>query len=375
MKPAKVIKILPAISALFVLIFVISGCASAPPSPLAPLPDKTLPSKEVAAIVEPVQQLYIRGGTTSDGIRTTSESVPQEVLLNPSAGLAAGKIEHREVESTGSGSTIATATQAALKSCIEQVCGVNISAETRLDVVEATLGKNDSVDATSSNKLQQRIETATKGRVQSYRVLSTNKNARTGVEVKISAVIAIYTRGPGAGRIRLAFMSFRPSRPSFESDGKMLEGADIAAQFVQVLAQNIDSTGKFVLLDRKYVGEVAGEQQLIASSSASGDDLAKLGNILGADYIVCGSIDDFESHRDPIYQGPSYFKGQVTTITRRRGGMTVGIRIIDVATSQIKFIDTFDVKDFIDDNVQSPVVELSRQIASKAGPAICGTLK
>jgi len=281
-------------------------------------------------------------------------------MLLPLAGLAAEKIEYREVEGAGSGGTVAAATQAALKSCIEQVNGVSISAETRLDVVEAVLGKNDSVDVSSLDKLQQRIETATKGCVRSYRVVSTDKNATTGVEIKIAAQIAIYKGGPQSERLRLAFMPFRASRPFFESDNGKIAGAAVAAQFAQALAQNIVSTRKFAVLDREYVSEVSGEQQRIAES-ASGDDLAKLGAILGADYIVCGSIEDFQSGTPP--PEPIPYAEKYSIKRQRRGGMAASIRIIDVATTQIKFADTLNAKGDIDDSVQSPSVELSRWLA------------
>jgi len=276
-------------------------------------------------------------------------------ILLPLVGLAAGKVEHREVTATGAGSNVATATQAALKECIAQVHGVTIASETRLDIIEATLSKNDSETNTAFQKLQQRIETATKGRIASYRVVSIDRNAMTGVEITITAKIAIR---PPDDRLRLAFIPFRASQRFFESDGKQLAGADSAAQFAQALAQNIVSTRKFAVLDREYVDAVSGEHQRIAAS-ASGDDLGKLGAILGADYIVCGSVEDL--HTSIERTAHPYVNGRF--ITRRHGGMSVAIRIIDVATGQIQLMDTINAKDDINANVQSASVEVSRWLA------------
>ena len=278
-------------------------------------------------------------------------------MLLPLTGLAAGKVEYREVTATGSGNTVAMATQAALKECIAQVNGVTVASATRLDIVDATLSENDSEKSTAFQKLQQRIETATKGRIASYRVVSLDRNASTGVEIKIIAKIPHY-KDPQADRLRLAFIPFRASQQFFESDDKKLAGTAVAAQFAQALAQNIVSTRKFAVLDREYVDAVSGEHQRIAAS-ASGDDLGKLGAILGADYIVCGSVEDLHTGIERTEH--PYVKGRFTT--RRHGGMSVAIRIIDVATGQIKLMDTINAKDYINANVQSASVEVSRWLA------------
>lgn len=295
-------------------------------------------------------------------------------MLLPLAGLAAGKVEYREVEATGSGSTVVLATQAALTECIARAYGVTVATETRLDVVEASLSENDSEKSTAFQKLQQRIATATKGRIASYEVVSVDRNARaggaggTGVEIKIVAKIPHYN-DPQANRLRLAFIPFKASQKFFESDDKKLAGADIAAQFAQALAQNIVSTRKFAVLDREYVNAVSGEHQRIAAS-ASGDDLGKLGAILGADYIVCGSVEDLhtgiESTEHP------YVKGHF--IKRRHGGISVAIRIIDVATGQIKLMDTINAKDSISANVQSASVEVCRWVADSCALKITETI-
>jgi curli biogenesis system outer membrane secretion channel CsgG len=276
----------------------------------------------------------------------------------PCVWLAAAKVEYTDAEASGTGQTEALAIQAALKECVGQVCGLSIAAETKLNIVEATLSTNNKDGYKASQKLQQRIETATKGRVASFKVLSVNKKTRAGVEARVAAKIARYV-DPQNNRLRLAFMPFRPAQKHFMSDGRPLPGAAVAAQMVQALVQNIVSTRKFMVLDREYVDEISGEQQLIASASASNDDLCKLGAILGADYIVVGTLDDLHTEVETI---PVPYTRQ--TMTRRSGGISVSLRVLDIATSQIKLADGVNMKNWIGDGVQSASVDLCGQAAA-----------
>jgi curli biogenesis system outer membrane secretion channel CsgG len=275
----------------------------------------------------------------------------------PCARLAAAQVEYTDAEASGTGATEALAIQDALKGCVGQVCGLSIAAETKLNIVEATLSTNNSDKHKASQKLEQRIETATKGRVASFKVLSVDKNTIAGVEARVRAKIARYI-DPQSNRLRLAFMPFRTARGHFISDGKPLSGADASSQLAQALVQNIVSTRKFAVLDREYVGEISGEQRLVASS-ASNDDLCKLGAILGADYIVVGTLEDLHAETSNI---PVPYTQRV--IPRRDGGISISLRVVDIATSQIKLADTVNIKGRIRDDAQSASMDLCAQAAA-----------
>jgi hypothetical protein len=193
--------------------------------------------------------------------------------------------------------------------------------------------------------------------VASFKVLSVDKNTSAGVEARVRAKIARHI-DPQGNRLRLAFVPYRPARPHFKTEGRPLPGVAATAQLMQAVVQNIVSTRKFAVMDREYVDEISGEQRLLAAS-ASSDDLCKLGAILGADYIVAGTLEDLHAETKNI---PVPYTQRF--ISRRDGGISFSLRVVDIATSQIKLADTVNIRGWIRDDAQSASMDLCEQAAA-----------
>ncbi|MDR1190261.1 MAG: hypothetical protein LBK60_01175 [Verrucomicrobiales bacterium] len=274
-------------------------------------------------------------------------------ILALTVATARGAVEYTEAEGAGSGKTEAVAVVAALRACVAQVCGVDIAGDTNLSIVSVTLAGNGGDKSKVSEKLRHRVSESTKGRVASYQILDVNPNAADGVTARVSAKIARYL-DPQTQRKRLALVPFRAAADGFIVSGKKVPAADITSELSQALAVNLVSARKFAVLDREYLNEISREHQLIASSAVSDDELCKLGALAGADYLVCGTLRDFTTASEAL----TVPGAGGATVAQLTGGAALGLRILDVATSQIKFADSLNFRLLLAGAGQSTSMEL-----------------
>lgn len=82
--------------------------------------------------------------------------------------VGAGKIEYLDTKGVGRGASENAAVESAIIECVSQVNGLAISTKSQFDAVES-ISDNESF---SSQKLQKRVASATKGVVASYEIVS-----------------------------------------------------------------------------------------------------------------------------------------------------------------------------------------------------------
>jgi len=111
---------------------------------------------------------------------------------------------------------------------------------------------------------------------------------------------------------------------------------DLGDGMAEMLATALVETGKFRVLERQQIHDVLGEQDLGASGRVDPATAAKIGKVLGARYLVYGTVNEFEYSKAGGGGGV------------RIGGFRVGaneasahvgmdIRIVDAVTSEILF--------------------------------------
>lgn len=111
---------------------------------------------------------------------------------------------------------------------------------------------------------------------------------------------------------------------------------DLGDGMAEMLATALVQTGKFRVLERQQIHEVLGEQDLGASGRVDPATAAKIGKVLGARYLIYGTVNEFEYSKSGEGGGV------------RVGGFRVGasgakahigmdVRIVDAVTSEILF--------------------------------------
>jgi curli biogenesis system outer membrane secretion channel CsgG len=247
-------------------------------------------------------------------------------LVLPSAN---AQVVLRQVIATGSGGDPARATVDALENAIAQVGGMRLSTISSLTMSEATSGGTTTFD----EKFQQNIEKVTRGVVKSYTVLESGISPGSGrAHVKIRAVIPTYRQSEQLKRLRLAVI---PLRITGQAASAGQNGADFAEAVSASLEAFLAQTRKFAMIDRRSTDTSLTELRRINSRNAPIEETVKIGMRVGADFMVIAALKDFR------FQETSQQRVTGRVVTRASAPVGIDVRVIDIATGQIKFAQTY----------------------------------
>ena len=199
------------------------------------------------------------------------------------------KVEIVNVEVEGFGSSKKAAIDSALVEAVSQVNGAEIASKTKRQLTEVV---NDE-DVKSSEAFNQEVSTITNGLIKNWKILSESLEGNNHL-VKLSVNISKFKKSVQTDRLRLAVVPFRAADSvKVNQTVSKFEGA-ITAQLENYLTQ----TRRFALIDRSFLDEQTKELNLIAAgsrTSMSVDEIVKLGNRLGTDYLIVGRIEKANS--------------------------------------------------------------------------------
>ena len=239
------------------------------------------------------------------------------------------QIVFREVVATGNGGDPSKATIDAIENAISQVGGMRISTATSLSMSEVTKGGTTTIE----ENFKQNIEKMTRGVIKSYTVLESGTSPGTGRSfVKIKALIPSYKPSEQLKRMKLAVMPVVVTGPS---QGRS-EAVDFAESVSASLEAYLTQTRKFAMIDRRFTEKSNRELAGVNSLNAPIEETLKVGVRIGADFIVLAALKSFS----PQQQQQQRVTGRV--VTRSVVPVGIDVRVIDIATGQIKFAQTYN---------------------------------
>lgn len=236
----------------------------------------------------------------------------------------------------GEGSNRSEAVASAIAEAVSKISGIKISKEEMVDSLYVEHG-----DQTLNIKnISSKIHTKSGGKADSYEILSVNELNGVyiaKVEVTNSKTTKTY-KTPGLdpmARRSLAVLPSYSSADAFHILGTDVDARDVSQRLTQELVSALTKTRKFTVLDREANEAYHNEKALLLSRDEGKDELLKLGNVLGADYLFLSSIT--ELHVEENVQ-TSKLTGQTTQMLKAYA--TVQYRILAMATRQIKWSST-----------------------------------
>ena len=267
------------------------------------------------------------------------------------------KIETKTLEVNGTASDESSAINNALVEAISQINGAKIAAEVKTSLSQVSTKEGADVKKT----FDKNVSKITNGLVKSYRILSSEEDENL-FKVKLSVQVSKFKKSVQTKRLRLAVVPFRAANTVKITDAtKKFEGA-ITAQLENYLTQ----TRRFALVDRSFVKEQTKELNFIAGgakNSMSNEEIAKLGNRIGTDYLIVGRIENAN-----MYVTEKKSKVSDTVKKTLTSNARITLRIIDVATTQIKFSDTYEK------SLNASIEKVADNLALNIGDAILGTI-
>jgi hypothetical protein len=241
---------------------------------------------------------------------------------------AQAQIVYREVTTTGNGGDPGEALLDALETAIAQVTGQRLSSSVSLTISEST--RNGSTQMTED--FRQKVEKATRGVVKSYSVLESGTTAASGrAFVRIRAVIPTYKQSEQLKRMKLALAPVAVAQTLASQSGAREFAEGVSAATEAYLTQS----RKFAMIDRRFTDTSGRELARVHTKYAPIAETVKIGMRVGADYLVLAHVKAFE------VQEQSERRVTGRTVTRLRAEIGVDLRVLDVATGQIKFAHSY----------------------------------
>lgn len=186
---------------------------------------------------------------------------------------------------------------------------------------------------TIEENFKQNIEKMTRGMIKSYTVLESGTSPGTGRSfVKIKALIPSYKPSEQLKRMKLAVMPVVVTGPS---QGRS-EAIDFAESVSASLEAYLTQTRKFAMIDRRFTEKSNRELAGVNSRNAPIEETLKVGVRVGADFIVLAALKSFS----PQQQQQQRVTGRV--VSRSVVPVGIDVRVIDIATGQIKFAQTYN---------------------------------
>ena len=93
-----------------------------------------------------------------------------------------------------------------------------------------------------------------------------------------------------------------------------------------MLADALVNSGRFIVLEREHVRDVLGEQDFGKSGRVKGGTAAQVGEIEGAQWLIRGSVTQFE---------PECGGATLAVVGMKRACVAVSMRIIDAKTGRV----------------------------------------
>ena len=209
----------------------------------------------------------------------------------------------------------------------------------------------------SQNYLKEIID-ETKGGIKSYEIIKKDTDKNGWHNVKLKAEVAFFDLPKEAMRVRMAIFPF-----------KLYDVEGDKSRFNRLIDQNINDyfvqTKKFTMLDRTYIEEVAKEQSTILDGKTPAVEMAKIGNEISADFILVGSVENFN-----ITEKVKKILSSDMEIKKKEASIYMSYRLLDVATKQISYSNTIEYKLTITENSKKPDIEIISKTSKILGEEI-----
>ncbi len=250
------------------------------------------------------------------------------------------------VETKGHGVNRDEAINMALKKAVARVKGIKVSSidtdfayrSASADIERTDSGKRVEFDAVAVNTGGTTLRTDMLGQIKTYEVLNEKKIDDNTYEITLKVWVYDYESPDKTARLRLAVMPIRALAASYQFGNLITPAWDVSSRLSQKLAVALTQTNKFGVLDREYIQEFARERNIMLSNDASVEEAAKLGEVLGVDYMLVGTITDAKIERKQEWSSAI---GR--SISEYEADFAFEYRLLIGPTRQIKFADVLRI--------------------------------
>lgn len=261
---------------------------------------------------------------------------------------AASKLVEKQV--TGRGLSRQEAIFDGLVEAVQQVRGLSVESRrqfrsTLKEYTERSPGK-PAVDLSQAEVAQSsNLESKTSGYIKSYEILGLAKLPDgAGWEAELLVRIPVLKKlGQDKSNLRTVAMTpFRTNKATFDLGYSKVNSPTVAGQLEQKITVQLTQSRRFRILDRKYISEIQGEKSLLKEGEVPVEEMVRLGQRLGADYLVVGTLQECKLELIPYEIQLTGEKG-----VNAQASLIADYRLLGVAEQDVKWANTINL--YLDD--------------------------
>ncbi len=211
------------------------------------------------------------------------------------------------------------------------------------DINRTNTGKTVGFDAVSVQTSGTLQTTDIAGLVKTYEVIGEKKLDDGTYQVTLT--VWIYNRvADKTSRTRFAVMPLRPEERLYSFINLTVPGEQLADRLAQKITTLLTQTNKFAVLDRQHIQEYLNEQGVLFLTAPI-EEQARIGQVLGADYMLVGTITEANlriKHTSSEAAAGVNFK-------EYRADFAFDYRVIVASSRQVKFSDSVRLRLETDD--------------------------
>jgi curli biogenesis system outer membrane secretion channel CsgG len=230
-----------------------------------------------------------------------------------------------DVDATGTGPTREDAIAQALVDAIQQVTGIAVTSAQQMRVAIAGASGPDGSVAAVAEEAQEETRRESKGIVRSYRVISSDQDKADHYEVHLIVTVEKFqSKGLGNDSRRRIGVAVFGGAPSTRGIGSILRDRINAA---------LTQARRFAVLDR--ASDLVYAQEMATLANAPVTERVRVGQAIGADYVVVGTI-----RQAAVSRGDQAIELTDERVRSASSAAEVDFQVVEIATRQIKWADT-----------------------------------
>ncbi len=247
-----------------------------------------------------------------------------------------------ETQLLGRGPSAAAATRGAVIEAVHRVNDSRVSFDQakkrRFDDSVQDLDRTLAADDVTIERMQAEIRTLSRGLVDSLKVLD-QRAMPDGTSFEVTVRVGVVPFATQlATRKTIAITTFQPARPTYTFGPATVDGKELSRRLADATIEHMVQAGVLTVLDRQHIEDLAREKNYVELYGKSPEELARFGKLLGADYLVVGTVEG--AGLDIITES---VKASGYTFSRALAGIEVKARLLEVETGAIRWADTVRV--------------------------------
>lgn len=256
------------------------------------------------------------------------------------------------VVSYGTGPDRSQAIKNALLEAIKMVNGAAMEANSEMQKkyvsVSAKLNKQEVNAAAQAESFKQNVKEQTSGLIQGYAVISFKKldNGRYEAQLRVQVFKfdAENPRGNNKATVAVLPVACEEENEVYNTGkDERTSASEIALKLFAQLEKQLAAKNAFIIIDKANLGKVLKEQALtikmVKSKMANIQEMAKIGNLLSADYLVLAKLMDYS------YSSKAKFDPRVGRVKKNvKLSMALEIKVLSAADSRVILSEELKVK-------------------------------